>query len=141
MARKVDRERWNEKLRAIGMSGRLPESLTERVLDAVRARPLGERYTLPDGEVPGMYLDVGAEGAALLMLGYRTKAGIRRQHKIATVGEVALRKARELAQEAIASVKRGGDPVEDKRAARLEAQRSEERRVGKECRSRWSPYH
>ena len=24
---------------------------------------------------------------------------------------------------------------------RSEAQRSEERRVGKECRSRWSPYH
>ena len=24
---------------------------------------------------------------------------------------------------------------------RLSAQRSEERRVGKECRSRWSPYH
>ena len=24
---------------------------------------------------------------------------------------------------------------------RLEAERSEERRVGKECRSRWSPYH
>ena len=23
----------------------------------------------------------------------------------------------------------------------LESQRSEERRVGKECRSRWSPYH
>ena len=27
------------------------------------------------------------------------------------------------------------------RAAALIAQRSEERRVGKECRSRWSPYH
>ena len=25
--------------------------------------------------------------------------------------------------------------------SRLQAQRSEERRVGKECRSRWSPYH
>ena len=24
---------------------------------------------------------------------------------------------------------------------RLEGERSEERRVGKECRSRWSPYH
>ena len=24
---------------------------------------------------------------------------------------------------------------------RLKGQRSEERRVGKECRSRWSPYH
>ena len=31
----------------------------------------------------------------------------------------------------------GGDP--EKMAAA--AQRSEERRVGKECRSRWSPYH
>src|SRR5256886_4625677 len=27
------------------------------------------------------------------------------------------------------------------RAVRAELQRSEERRVGKECRSRWSPYH
>src|SRR5690349_24090177 len=27
------------------------------------------------------------------------------------------------------------------RHAPLEAQRSEERRVGKECRSRWGPYH
>ena len=26
-------------------------------------------------------------------------------------------------------------------AARMEENRSEERRVGKECRSRWSPYH
>ena len=26
-------------------------------------------------------------------------------------------------------------------AYRLTAERSEERRVGKECRSRWSPYH
>ena len=25
--------------------------------------------------------------------------------------------------------------------AKFEAERSEERRVGKECRSRWSPYH
>ena len=30
-------------------------------------------------------------------------------------------------------------PVLD--AGELEAERSEERRVGKECRSRWSPYH
>src|SRR3712207_9089694 len=27
------------------------------------------------------------------------------------------------------------------RTSRLTARRSEERRVGKECRSRWSPYH
>ena len=28
-----------------------------------------------------------------------------------------------------------------KAAGRYESSRSEERRVGKECRSRWSPYH
>ena len=28
-----------------------------------------------------------------------------------------------------------------KEALNFEAERSEERRVGKECRSRWSPYH
>ena len=33
--------------------------------------------------------------------------------------------------------RRGGDP-QSSYTARL---RSEERRVGKECRSRWSPYH
>ena len=32
------------------------------------------------------------------------------------------------------------DPAEERRLARR-VQRSEERRVGKECRSRWSPYH
>ena len=30
---------------------------------------------------------------------------------------------------------------EQNRQQELEATRSEERRVGKECRSRWSPYH
>src|SRR3712207_9360671 len=35
----------------------------------------------------------------------------------------------------------GGDPVVDRVAAQVGAVRSEERRVGKECRSRWSPYH
>ena len=36
------------------------------------------------------------------------------------------------------------DPLEDRSSSRLmvlDRQRSEERRVGKECRSRWSPYH
>ena len=35
-----------------------------------------------------------------------------------------------------ATAKRGGVTV-----TRVEIARSEERRVGKECRSRWSPYH
>src|SRR5258706_7928857 len=35
-----------------------------------------------------------------------------------------------------------GTPLGDRQRVRLDAPlRSEERRVGKECRSRWSPYH
>ena len=34
-----------------------------------------------------------------------------------------------------------GDSVLVESSRSVEAQRSEERRVGKECRSRWSPYH
>src|SRR5258707_1953968 len=35
----------------------------------------------------------------------------------------------------------GGQLVQTLGMLRLDEQRSEERRVGKECRSRWSPYH
>ena len=34
-----------------------------------------------------------------------------------------------------------GQKTAAERATELEEYRSEERRVGKECRSRWSPYH
>src|SRR5574341_1906502 len=34
-----------------------------------------------------------------------------------------------------------GDEQQEQGDQRAEAARSEERRVGKECRSRWSPYH
>src|SRR5256886_16634243 len=37
--------------------------------------------------------------------------------------------------------RRGRGKVKEPVWKKLETQRSEERRVGKECRSRWSPYH
>ena len=37
--------------------------------------------------------------------------------------------------------KKVGNSIVRHRLARLIRERSEERRVGKECRSRWSPYH
>src|SRR5256885_13926886 len=39
------------------------------------------------------------------------------------------------------NAKFGEEMSDDEMNALLERQRSEERRVGKECRSRWSPYH
>ena len=35
----------------------------------------------------------------------------------------------------------GDNPLRPKTLSEYIGQRSEERRVGKECRSRWSPYH
>src|SRR5256885_7196918 len=40
-----------------------------------------------------------------------------------------------------ADIKRWISAIETRDQSATEAQRSEERRVGKECRSRWSPYH
>src|SRR5258705_10778609 len=39
------------------------------------------------------------------------------------------------------AAKKAGDAIEAAVFERLTQLRSEERRVGKECRSRWSPYH
>ena len=48
---------------------------------------------------------------------------------------------RGLLPEPVGGQRSGADGNEDKRAEKLTTTRSEERRVGKECRSRWSPYH
>ena len=43
--------------------------------------------------------------------------------------------------EALAASDKPSDKATKKARRRLDDKRSEERRVGKECRSRWSPYH
>ena len=42
---------------------------------------------------------------------------------------------------AIRNIVKEGDPILNKVCRPVTNFRSEERRVGKECRSRWSPYH
>jgi len=53
--------------------------LTETVLEAVRTRPQGESYTLADGRVPGLALEVAPPAHATWWLWYRTTSGQRRQ--------------------------------------------------------------
>src|SRR5438034_11840977 len=69
----------------------------------------------------------------------RIKAASRRAR--ASTGQLA-----SLAQETLASIRivqglAQEDQIDDRFQAQSETTRSEERRVGKECRSRWSPYH
>jgi len=70
---KANEANWTERLRALGFNGKLPAALTDAVIEAVRRRPLGARYVLPDGKVPGLSLRVGAGGAATFSLVYRTR--------------------------------------------------------------------
>src|SRR5687768_18063656 len=69
---------------------------------------------------------------------------VRRPREVAVEGVARLRLQRPQARqrqehEADAKHERRHEPEADEPAQALE--RSEERRVGKECRSRWSPYH
>ena len=44
-------------------------------------------------------------------------------------------------KEELKAIWKCNDKIAEQNFNRLEKMRSEERRVGKECRSRWSPYH
>src|SRR3989454_9475445 len=89
-------------------------------------RPLGR---LEDERVPG---DDGE--------GEHPKRDHHREVEGRNPGADADRVAVEILVDAAGDVAQGTAMEERRRAAR-EIDRSEERRVGKECRSRWSPYH
>ena len=74
------------------------------------------------------------------MSGHSKFANIKhkKEKNDAAKGKIFTMIGRELA----VAVKEGGpDPANNFKLAQVVAKRSEERRVGKECRSRWSPYH
>lgn len=119
MANGVDREKREARLRAVGLTGRLPDRLTERVVEAVQKRPTGERYMLSDGR--GLALAVYPDGAASWVLQTRTLAGKPKRCGLGSAKDTTLEAARTRAEELRAVIRAGGDPVAEKRAARREA--------------------
>ena len=115
---KANQELRENRLRALGLRGKLPDALTEKVLDAVQSHPTGERYKIVDGEVPGLALQVAADGAASFLLQYRNSDGAQRTLKVAAAGAMPLEAVRKLARTKLEEVGRGADPTEEKRAAR-----------------------
>ena len=71
------------------------------------------------------------------MMGHRSKAASALQRRISN----NLRRILLTEQEILLSTSSGTGLMEGAVRSCTAKRRSEERRVGKECRSRWSPYH
>src|SRR3989449_10943042 len=114
-----------------------------------------ERRVATGDVVRGRVIAVGA-AAAFVAVGGKAEATIELgEFRDAATGEVQLHEGDEIEATVVDDGKRSGSIVLKRVAGRgghvpgeLEqafahgiAIRSEERRVGKECRSRWSPYH
>jgi integrase len=90
--------------------------LTKTLVEA--ARPQAQRYRLNDSLVPGLCLLVLPSGARTYYLRHRVD-GAQRELKLGTPVELTPDQARELAREALARVRAGGDPGAERRAARV----------------------
>src|SRR4051794_16247982 len=85
---------WTERLRAIGVKGKLPSVLTQGVVDAAQARPLGFQYSLADGSVRGLSLAVRENGSAGYVFEYRNQADQHRRHGLGSAQSITLAQAR-----------------------------------------------
>jgi integrase len=81
------------------------------------AAPRAQRYRLNDSLVPGLTLLVLPSGARTYYLRHRVD-GQQRELKLGTPVELTPDQARALAREALAQVRAGGDPAEERRRRR-----------------------
>lgn len=91
------------------------KSLTKREVEALPAT--GKRYSVPDGEVPGLFVRVGAGGAKSFALVYRHE-GRQRWLTLGRFGSLTLEEARKLARLRSFEAATGADPASSKIAAR-----------------------
>src|SRR5256885_4789982 len=93
----------------------------------------------PDFDTPRNIIDAGAEAMRKGFTHYGPAAGLP-QLREAIAQYVGETRGVNVSPEEVVVVP-GGKPIIFFSILSLVEQRSEERRVGKECRSRWSPYH
>lgn len=122
---KANDELRDNRLKQLGVRGRVPDRLTQSIVDAAQRKPIGQRYTLPDGEVPGLLLEVGATGASSFALLYRNQAKTKRRLGLGNASALPLDEARKRAREALAKIGRGVDPAAERQAARGSAEEAE----------------
>ena len=92
--------------------------INKRTVDAIRPDPDGKRSMIWDDKLPGFGVVIRPTGVASYIYNYRNAEGRSRRLTIARVGEVTPDKAREIAEGHAATVKGGGDPLDNKTTAR-----------------------
>lgn len=113
------RPTWENLLPALGVKGALPSALTKAVVEAAERKPLGFRYSLRDGVVPGLALRVGASGGAgIWWFAYRAHDGRREMLKLDVVPGAEPKVARLAAATVQSSLRSGENPAQARRATR-----------------------
>lgn len=110
---------WENLLAALGVKQPIPQSLTKGILEAAERRPLGFRFALRDGQVPGLALRVGARGGAgIWWFAFRAQDGRREMLKLDVVAGADPRVARHAAASVIARLRSGENPAQVHRIRR-----------------------
>jgi len=91
-----------------------------------KLKTTGKLYKVMDTEVPRFGVRVGRNGKKSYFVDYVTTDGRRRQMNIEKDCVLTATEARKIAKERLACVARGGDPLQDKREARLRGMKVEE---------------
>jgi integrase len=90
--------------------------LTKTMVDG--AAPKASRYRLADSLVPGLCLVIYPSGAKTYYVRLRTIDGRQQDHKLGTPVELTIDQARKLARDALAQVREGRDPNDERRRRR-----------------------
>jgi integrase len=93
--------------------------LTEKRVAALAPDAEGKRdISVFDEAVPGFGVRVKPSGAKSFILWYRTRNGLKRLYTIGPAGAYRVEQAREEARELLVKIKRGADPVQERKEAR-----------------------
>ena len=94
-------------------------SLTQKRVAALAPDPAGKKDAFEyDDAVPGFGVRAKPSGAKSFILWYRTRAGEKRLYTIGSAAAYRVEQAREEAREWLVRIKRGSDPVQERRERR-----------------------
>ncbi len=99
--------------------------LTQRTVYALQSN--GERQRFPDHKVKGLVLRIAPGGTKTFVLRYRKKDGTSSEMNLGRADSIPLDLARERARVALTRISGGGDPLDDRRDEKLEAERQKYR--------------